>query len=298
MIRPPQSPRPPANIPVDSRQFSAHLPRVRLRTRTVDDLHVDDERSFEHIALYGELKRVLREDGFRFHVPAPGSADARWDRVVFLNLTFWSAAQPVELLVDDHLAPDVLMHVAWHHLTRRALFAESGQRPSPAALFLGESIASAFDLYLVGRLLGRAPDAEFLATQVPAMADVCESAGVSESAFEAMLESIAADPDRAFEELRELLFDAATTLVTCGHLPAAAEAMEAFDTHRFAPLLHHYELSNWILYARAYAGAGPDGGRASEIDESLRAELAAGRSALDWLEKSWLTPPPSASILR
>ena len=34
---------------------------------------------------------------------------------------------------------------------------------------------------------------------------------------------------------------------------AAQAALERLAGHRFAPLLHHYQLSNWILYARAYA---------------------------------------------
>ena len=253
-------------------------PRVKLPTRTLDDLRIDDEASFRHIALYDALKQALRRDGYRFRV-AEGSS---WDRVLFLNLTFWDPSEQGDVLVEPRLDADVVAHVAWHHLTRAALGAA---KPSAEALFLGESIASAFDLYLVGRLLGHAPDAQMLETQVPAMAEVAAGAGVDEDGFEALLGEIAADPDRAFEDLRELLFDASAGLVRCTGAAEGAAALAKFDAHRFAPLLHHYELSNWVLYARAHTP------RAEAPDPAVRAiddALRAAPVALDWLERAWL----------
>ena len=41
--------------------------------------------------------------------------------------------------------------------------------PRSSALFFAESIASAFDVYLVGRLIGQRPDSDFLQTQLPIM---------------------------------------------------------------------------------------------------------------------------------
>ncbi len=115
--------------------------------------------------------------------------------------------------------------------------------------------------------------------------DSASAAGMSDDDFEELLEAVGTDPDRAFEDLRELLFDASTALVACTGVDDASAALAAFDGHRFAALLHHYELSNWVLYARAYAGAalGPDP-RVRAIDTALRkAEVS-----LDWLTKSWI----------
>jgi hypothetical protein len=258
---------------------------VRFRSVTLDQLRIEDERSYRHIGLYEELKRALVRDRVPFHVPAPGARPG-WDRVLFLNLTFWSPDAPADVLEDDTIPADVVMHSAWHHLTRRALVAAgSSASLSPESLFLGESIASAFDLYLVGRLMGHSPNAIFLETQVPAMAEVAEQRGMAEETFERMLEEVAAEPERAFEDLRELLFDASTTLVRASSVDAAAEALERFDAHRFGALLHHYELSTWILYARAYArDVGTPDARAMEIDAALRAAPV----ALEWLEKTWV----------
>jgi len=258
---------------------------VRFRNLTLDELVIEDERSFRHVSLYDDLKQALRRDGYRFRVPEKG-AQVSWDRVLFFNLTFWSPAEQGDVLVSDHLAADVVTHVAWHHLTRKALAGQG--KLSADGLFLGEAIASAFDLYLVGRLLGHSPDAQFLETQVPAMADAAEAEGMSDTAFEALLGEISREPERAFEDLRALLFDVTTSLVSCGDVEAAASALERFADHRFAPLLHHYELSTWILYARAYApGAlGPDPA-VRAIDQALRS----AEGALDWLETTWVRAP-------
>jgi hypothetical protein len=253
---------------------------VRLRSLSLDEIQIEDERSFRHVGLYEELKQVLRSDGYRFRVPERGRAS--WDRVVFLNLTFWDPSDQGDVLPEASIPADVVAHVAWHHVARRALGPASA---SADGLFLAEAIASAFDLFLVGRLLGHAPDATFLETQVPAMAEVAEAAGLPEEGFEALLSDISADPDRAFEDLRQLLFDAATTLVACDGVEAATRALAPFDQHRFGPLLHHYELSNWVLYGRAYAATklAPD-----PAVRAFDASLRAAPCALDLLEHEWL----------
>jgi hypothetical protein len=255
---------------------------VRFRSLALNDLTIADERSLRHVGLYDELKQALQRDGYRFRVPEGGAAS--WDRVLFLNLTFWDPGEQGDVLGSDVIPVDVVTHVAWHHLARKAL-AKAGAGAGADALFFGEAIASAFDLYLVGRLLGHAPDAEMLETQVPAMSEVAEAAGLDEEGFEALLEGIAADPDRAFEDLRELLFDAGTALVACSGVEEAAVALARFDGHRFGSLLHHYELSNWVLYARAHAaGALAPDAAVRAIDAALRAAPI----ALDWLQAKWL----------
>jgi hypothetical protein len=255
---------------------------VQFRSLSLSDLHIEDERAFRHVGLYEELKQALRRDGYRFRVPE--REPASWDRVLFLNLTFWDPGAQGDVLPGATIPADVVTHVAWHHLARKALGPASA---SADGLFFGEAIASAFDLYLVGRLLGHAPEAQFLETQVPAMAEVAEAAGLSDDGFEALLQEIAADPDRAFEDLRELLFDAGTALVAADGVEAAAATLARFDGHRFGALLHRFELSNWVLYARAYAAQSlaPDA-KVRELDAALRAAPV----ALEWLERTWLAP--------
>jgi hypothetical protein len=247
--------------------------------RTLDELVIDDEPSFRHVALYADLKGILLRDGYQFRV-LPRPLTGRWDRALLLNLTFWATGAGGDVLDSDHVPADVVAHAAWHHLAARALPSRSAE-----ALFLGEAIASAFDLYLVGRLLGHAPDSSFLATQVPAMAEVAQAAGLPAAKFEALLASVARDPERAFEDLRALLVDATGALMRCRDADEALAALAPLDAHRFGALLHRYELSNWVLYARAYADAGAPDAAATEIDRALRAPDVV---ALDWLAATWV----------
>jgi hypothetical protein len=263
-------------------------PSPAFRLLALDALSIDDEASFAHVGLYDDLKRVLLRAGYRFRVPA-GSAALSWDRALLYNLVYWDADAPGgDVLVEPRLAADVVCHAAWHHLAGDAL-SPGGTRASPEALLLGEAIASAFDLYLVGRLLGNAPNAEFLATQVPAMSDVAHAAGADEARFEAMLAEVAAEPERAFEDLRALLFDAAIALLAAGDADAAARALAPFDGHRLAALLHHYELPSWLLAARARRATGFDEATASAA-RAADAAMRAAPASLDWLERSWVRP--------
>jgi hypothetical protein len=264
----------------------AKLPSVRF-----SDLSIDDEASFSHVGLYVDLRRILSQSDHRFVVLRGNVRRATWERALFLNLTFWHAAEPVDVLVEEHIAADVVAHVAWHWLAAKHLAVDS--KPlSAEALLLSEAIASAFDMYLVGRLLGHRPDAEFLQTQVPAMADAAEGAGMSDADFEKMLETVAEDPERAFEDLRALLFDAATALYGCADVVAAAAALEALEGRRFAALLHHYEISNWVLYARAYGGDKSADQGARAVDTTLRNAPV----AVDWLERHWVEPAIASDL--
>lgn len=255
----------------------------------LDDLTIDDEASFRHVGLYADLKQVLRDASYRFRILPPAVA-GNWERALLLNLTFWDARSGGDLLVDRHLSADVVTHVAWHYLTARAVADASGSPPTAAALFLGEAIASAFDLYLVGRLLGHSPDSSFLETQVSAMADCAESGGLAAADFEALLHGVAQDPERAFADLRELLYDVTAALFASDDTEAAHAALVRFDDHRFAPILHHYELSNWVLYARAYGRPAVSiDARVEAVDRALRTAPV----ALDWLTAQWVLAGPS-----
>jgi hypothetical protein len=256
-----------------------------LPRKLLDELTIDDERSYRHVALYADLKEVVRRARYPFRVLPPGHA-GRWDEALLLNLAFWDARSAGDVLVDERIDADVVAHVAWHWLSARA-FASDREAPSADALLFGEAVASAFDLYLVGRLLGHAPDAQFLETQVPAMGEVALAAGLSEVDFDALLEQVAADPDRAFEDLRELLFDVSTELLTATTPDEAFAVLEGRSGHRFAPLLHRFELASWTLYARAYGRAplGPDQ-RVRQLDARLRNEA----EPVEWLAREWVHP--------
>ena len=267
-----------------SQRPSAGFERCKL-----DDLEIEDEASFRHVALYADLKAVLRSEAYSFRVLPPAAA-GRADRALLLNLTFWGADAGGDVLCDRVLEADVVTHVAWHHLAARAL-AVPGHAMSADALFVGEAIASAFDVYLVGRLLGHAPDSTFLESQVPRMAETAEAAGLSAAGFEALLGRMAADPDRAFGDLYALLVYATRRLPGAADAERALGALHAVASHPFSPLLHRYELSNWVLYARAYGDPTPDR-RARAVDLALRTAPV----PLDYLGQHWLAIDPGFGV--
>lgn len=248
---------------------------MALSYKMLDDLTIEDERSMSHVAVYAELRRWLRGAGVRFAV----MDGPRSDHALVLNLAFWRPGDLAEVLADDVITADQLAHNAWHALAAAKL--GEGAR-SVAGLLLAEATASAFDIYLVGRLLGHAPDSDFLTSQVPAMADAALDAGLDEAGFESLLERASAEPEAAFEELRQLLFDTATALFAASDVSEAAEVLQSAEKHPFAALLHHYELSTWVLFARCY-GRG-DEQAAIEVDRALRA----ADDSIAWLEENWL----------
>ncbi|HEY2901945.1 MAG TPA: hypothetical protein VGL59_15290 [Polyangia bacterium] len=259
-----------------------------LQSRTLDQLIIDDEAAVSGIEAYRLLKTALRRSNQRFLVPATGDAGTvSWDRALFLNLTFWNAADGADVLCDEHIPADVVAHVAWHHVVGRAITGLGGPcQMGAAALFFSESIASAFDLYLIARLLPVTPDCDFIATQLPIMAEAAEQAGLPAAGFAALIEEVVRQPEQSFEDLRGLLLDALTALLPCGSAGEAVAVLEGFSGHRFEPLLHHFQLSNWILYARAYAVTSP---ASDQAVRALDTTLRQSPDALNWLIEHWLT---------
>lgn len=262
----------------------SHDPSAGFVELSLDQATIDDEEAVRHVALYADLKSVLLKASYTFRV-LPAGQTGRWDLALLLNLCFWGTDGGGDVLVDGSIAADVLAHAAWHHLAAGALADPSGGRPSAETLYMGEAIASAHDIYLVGRLLGVAPDSSFLETQVPAMAEAAEAAGLSDDDFAEMLQEVAADPERAFEDLRSLLFDTMTALHSCNSAEEGLAVLTTLEARRFGSLLHHYELSTWVLHARAHGGPGTDS-RARDLDLMLREASV----SLDWLTREWVRP--------
>jgi hypothetical protein len=257
---------------------------MSLRPVPLAELFVRGERAFREVPLYPRLKACLVDDGVLFLVAGEGSQPTSLDRATFLNLTFWHAGVQADVLVDASIEADVVTHAAWHHAASRAL--GTGLPPTAAALFLGESVASAFDVYVLGRMLRTGRQTAYLKSQMPLMAAAAADSGCDDDGVEAMFQSMAESPEAAFRDLRELLFDASLELFGCVAIEEAADCLVGFESHRFGSILHHFALSSWVLYARAHAGAPVAADPAMVVDRALRAAPV----ALDWLETNWLGP--------
>lgn len=250
-----------------------------LKRLTFSELTIEDESSFSHVGLFAELVAIARRDELQFAI-AGDERRAGALRALLLNLLFWEP-RTADVLPSDVLPADVVMHVVWHHVAAKHL------RPGGLSDLLAESIASAFDVYLVGRLLGHRPNSEFLTTQVPRMADAALDAGMGEQAFEELLELTSGDPEGAFEAVRALLFEAGCALTEAGALDHADTRLATFEARPFGPLLHHFELPTWVLRTRLTQALEDTRVRDQEA-LALHALLADTKRSLDWLEQHWL----------
>ncbi len=252
-----------------------------LETKNLSEIILHDESTFRHVALYGRLKTAMLDRGMCFHVLGDAEKIGGADAARLLNLAFWDPSAHAEILDEPELEADQLMHNAWHVLAREAC---GDDHQSADALLLAEAIASAFDVYLIGRTLGHAPDSSFLETQVAAMSYSANAAGVNEQQFGDLLERLSASPEATFEELRQLLFDAASELVAAQSLDAATAVLLNHADHPMFPLLHHYELPTWVLYARCYGSTCEPVANVRAMDHAMRKS----NDSVLWLEENWL----------
>jgi hypothetical protein len=117
------------------------------------------------------------------------------------------------------------------------------------------------------------------------MAETADAAGLPERDFEKLLEEVAEAPERAFADLRTLLVDATAALLSSQRVEDSLDALVALESHRFGALLHRYELSNWLLYARAYGSAEPCA-KTAAVESALRE----ASDPLAWLVEHWVRP--------
>lgn len=253
------------------------LLRVQLQ-----DLVIPDEAAYAAFPLWDRLKSRLVAHQVEMFLADPAGPLTHWADTALINHSLRLPKGATEILHDRTVPADALMHTAWHHA---GLSAMGGLAGTAEGLLLGESVASAFDAYLVGSLLhteSERPSA--LDTQVPAMAEVAAAAGGTQEDFEALLHRMAEDPEGSFEELRELLFDVSVGLLYADGVDRAEEVLAGVHGHVFAPILHHYDLAIWVLYARAYGTDLQEHAGIRKIDARLRAEA----HPLQWLETHWL----------
>ena len=220
----------------------------------------------------------------RFAFCAERPQDGRIARFL-LNLSFWAADAGGDVLADESIDADVVAHAAWHHLAARAFAPEAGGAMPVDALFLGEAIASAFDAYLVGRLLGHAPRSKFLETQVPAMAETANAAGLTKASF-----ARSSRTSRVAPSARSRISASYSATRPRPSSPAATPSRRTprwprstdIDSAR-SSIATALELG---LYARAYGRqAGPDP-RVVAVDRALRRS----KSPLAWLATRWIAP--------
>lgn len=161
-----------------------------------------------------------------------------------LNLSFWHPNHQTEYLDSKELTGDLLIHIACHQLIHLRFGSQD-----TAYRILGEVLASASDLYLVG-LFAQAVDqeeTEFLAETIESFHFYYETYG-SLTALESVLEQCIEHPFETFTSLALYLNEFVQALL----FPAAEMERVLADLSKspFYPLVHHYHLANWVVSLR------------------------------------------------
>lgn len=252
-----------------------------LNRLPLSDVEIVDLDLYRHVAELEMLLAFAKNHDLTFAtVDEEGPAE---DEARLLNLAFWHPGGVAEILDEPYLTADQLAHNAWHAAAEVAL---GPGAKTTEGLLLAEAVASAFDVYLVGRLVGHHPDAPFLESQVPAMRDAALAAGRSEEEVEALITRFVDAPETSFGQLWALLFDVSRALAKAEDAEAAAAVLRARRDAPLAPLLHHYELPTWILFARAYA----EGSTAASVVAAEKA-IRDADDPVRWLCDNWLSQP-------
>jgi hypothetical protein len=173
----------------------------------------------------------------RFAVIAEGRGMAR-----LLNLLCWDAASGTEFLDDQEMPADQAIHMAIHQVIERDLGSTT-----PEHMLLAETIASASDLYLLGKLAKAGEETAFVTETMESFSFYYETYAAKAEHLETLLQAVLTSPFMAMSQVADFLFE--TGLLLFQPL-SNAEALRACTAHAFYPLIHHYNITNWIMAIR------------------------------------------------
>ncbi len=208
------------------------------------ELVIEDEADYRAAGL-GRLLALscgfLERAGVRFGVMPEGRGTAR-----LASLLSWQVAERLELLDEACVASDQLVHFALHQMVDRRL-----GHDDPYAVLLAETIASASDLYLLGKLAATDREPAFLVDTMESFSAWFELYAGDPDDLERLLASTVADPYAAMRSLCRYLLAATAPLLYPRDERSVTDTLTKAARDRAYPLLHHYNTTNWVLSIRA-----------------------------------------------
>ena len=233
---------------------------------TIEALEVFEEDRFRRagIELYDLAFGFLRRTGVQFRILPQGMGLSR-----VVNHLIWQADHHLEFLDGKIIHPDQVIHVATHCLLDR-LWPEAG----PERLLLAETLASATDLYLLGKLMRAGEEATFLEDTLGSFDYYFELYGSTSPPLEELLQTIHDAPFRAMMDLSDYLFRFCLPFLR-GTIDEQTLTRSVEKNQPFYPLIHHYHVTNWILNLRARFPDPPRQNHPPDLWEDEAAMLAA-----------------------
>ena len=211
---------------------------------TLEEMAVVEEDAFRRagLDLLGHSRRMLKD--LRIARVPEGRGIAR-----LVNLLQWDVGEHMEYLDGEVVAADQVVHFAMHHIWDQKLGSDH-----PLKMLFAECMASASDIYLVGKLSHAGEETDFLADTLESFGSYFEMYS-SEEELEELVIQVVEEPFETMIEAARYLFELGSCLL---EQVIDMDKLILFQDHLFYPLAHHYNISNWVLTIRNRFPNNPD----------------------------------------
>ena len=203
----------------------------------LSDLAIDEADAFRRagIDLLDAALPLLKNHRF---IVTPGKGLAR-----LADLLNWRAGALCEHIDRRGVSADQVIHFAIHHVLDQNL-----EENHPGAVLLAECLASASDLYLLGKLSQAGEETAFLSDTIESMCSYYEMYAAEPDHLEQFFAAFLENPFETMVETACFLFHFGAAFLKSE--PDLAVLTRFSENARY-PLVHHYNLTNWILTIRA-----------------------------------------------
>lgn len=245
-----------------------HHPAIAMAELSIDRLPIVETDNYRRadIRLLECSIELLRAHRVAFVAMENGNGLAR-----LVNLLFWRAGERREYVDGSALYADQVIHLALHQLVDTLV-----SRSHPRGSLFAECLASASDVYLLGKLMGGGEETDFLRDTLASFGTYYEMYAHGEGDLERIIRQLRDDPFAAMTGLASFLEFFCLTLLESDTGEEARQKLLPLTTHRFYPLVHHYHTANWVLSLRnRFTGAAPP---PADL-ERLRARIQDGEEA-------------------
>ena len=161
------------------------------------------------------------------------------------NLLLWEAGKGQEFIDGHGIYADQLIHSAIHQLLEHVLGSKH-----PLNMLFAECLASASDIYLLGKLSQAGQETDFLHDTLESYGSYYELYAHQDEDFVTTLNAIRRKPFETMIALADYLFEFCEPLLYPQTVRDSTLPLVMAERCHFYPLVHHYNISNWILTIR------------------------------------------------
>lgn len=160
-----------------------------------------------------------------------------------INLIQWEAAETTEYFDGEGIYFDQALHAAIHHVMDLQPNANN-----PFAMLAAECLASASDLFLLGTLSQAGQETDFLIDTMDSFYSYYELyCGEDQDPLKNLLNEVVENPLKTMSDVASYLYTFTSPLLY--NEPHIQDLLD-LQENDFYPLIHHYNISNWVLNIR------------------------------------------------